>query len=83
MDKKYKNIELRIYGFLGVKIFRKMAFGLYKLFSFPFTIFMSKEERKEFYRASNNYNMKKGHGLQDLRDLMVITQHLHSYMWFV
>ena len=66
--KKNKNIEMRIYELLGVKVFRKMAFGLYKILGFPFTIFMSKEERKKFYSTPNNYNMKKGHGIQDLRD---------------
>lgn len=68
MNKKWQNIELKIYELLGVKIFRKMAFGLYKIIGFPFTIFMSKEKRKEFYNKPNNYNMKKGHGIQDLRD---------------
>lgn len=68
MNKNGKNIELKIYEALGIKTFRKMAFGLYKMVAFPFTIFMSKEERKDFYNMPNNYNMKKGHGLQDLRD---------------
>lgn len=68
MKKKEKSFELKIYELLGVKIFRKIVFGLYKILGFPFTIFMSKEERKKAYNTPNNYNMKKGHGIQDLRD---------------
>lgn len=69
MNKKGKNIELKIYELLGVKIFRKMAFGLRDTLAFPLTLKMSKEERKKFlYNTASNYIMKKGNGLQDLRD---------------
>lgn len=69
MINKKNNIEMKIYELLGVKIFRKMAFGLRDTFFFPFTFWMGKERRKELlYNTASNYIMKKGHGLQDLRD---------------
>lgn len=80
-----KNIELRIYELLGIKIFRKMAFCLYKILGFPFTIFMSKENRKNFYNAPNNYNMKKGHGIKDLKDFkkwLLFNAGIHVYGLF-
>lgn len=69
MKNKENNIEMKIYELLGVKIFRKMAFGLRDALFFPFTFWMGKERRKELlYNTASNYIMKKGHGLQDLRD---------------
>lgn len=69
MNKKEKNIELKIYELLGVKTFKKMLFKLVYIFIIPFTRKMTKEERLNFiYNTPNNYIMKKGHGIQDLRD---------------
>lgn len=69
MKKKSNNIEMKIYELLGVKVFRKMAFGLRDTLFFPFTFWMGKERRKDLlYNTASNYIMKKGHGLQDLRD---------------
>lgn len=80
--KKNKNLELRIYEFLGIKIFRKMAFILMKVLNYPFTIKMSKEQRKNFFNSIINYRMKKGNGLQDLRDfkkMLILNASIHTY----
>ena len=82
MNGKVKNIELKIYELLGIKVFRKMAFGLYKAIGLPFTIFMSKEARRKIYSSPSNYNMKKGHGLQDLRDfkkMLLLNTSIHIW----
>ncbi len=65
--KSMKNIEMRIYELLGIKIFRKMAFGLRYVLLFPKTLKMSKEERKEFYNARSNYNLGKVKSLEDVK----------------
>lgn len=66
--KKNKNIEMRIYELLGVKVFRKMAFGLRDILAFPLTIRMSKEERHDFlYNSASNYNLGKVKSLEDVK----------------
>lgn len=69
MNKKGKKIELKIYELLGIKTFRKMLFKLLYFSIIPITREMTKEERYNYiYNTPSNYNMKKGHGIQDLRD---------------
>lgn len=69
MNKKEKNIELKIYELLGVKTFRKLVFKLLYISIMPYTRHMTREERyNSIYNTPSNYNMKKGHGMQDLRD---------------
>lgn len=69
MNKKEKNIELKIYELLGVKAFRKLVFKLFYISIIPYTRHMTREERyNSIYNTPSNYNMKKGHGIQDLRD---------------
>lgn len=66
--KENKNIEMRIYELLGVKVFRKMAFGLRDILAFPLTIRMSKEERHDFlYNGASNYNLGKVKSLEDVK----------------
>ena len=66
--KKNKNIEMRIYELFGVKVFRKMAFGLRDILVFPLTIRMSKEERHNFlYNTASNYNLGKVKSLEDVK----------------
>lgn len=66
--KKNNNIEMKIYELLGVKVFRKMAFGLRDILAFPLTIKMSKEERKDFlYHTASNYNLGKVKSLEDIK----------------
>lgn len=69
MNKKKKNIELKIYELLGIQTFKKILFKLIYVTLLPFTFFMTKEERKNvLYNTPSNYIMKKGNGIQDLRD---------------
>lgn len=66
--KKNKNIEMRIYELLGVKVFRKMAFALRDKIWILFTLKMSKEERKEYlYHTASNYNLGKVKSLEDVK----------------
>lgn len=67
-DKLYK-FEKKTYELLGVKKFRKLAFKTREIFYYPFTFRMKKEDRKKmFYNTPDNYVMKKGNGMQDLKD---------------
>ena len=66
MLNKLRNVEKKFYEIIGIKIFRKMAFAL-RIFLFSFNK-LSKEERKRILNEPSNYNMKKGNGIQDLRD---------------
>ena len=66
--KKNKNIEMRIYELLGVKVFRKLAFSWRNILVFPLTIRMSKEERHNFlYNSAINYNLGKVKSLEDVK----------------
>ena len=58
---KKKSFEVKIYELIGIKYFRKLAFGLRNLFLFPMTLKMSKQERNQFYKNaySVNYNIGK------------------------
>ncbi len=84
--KKNKTVEMRIYELLGVKIFRKMAFGLRNLFFLPITIGMSKEERRRAFASLNNtstnYNLGKGRRLDDAKKFkkqLLLNTGLHIY----
>ena len=83
MNKKEKNIELKIYELLGVKTFRKLVFKLRYISIIPFTRHMTREERHNIiYNTPSNYNMKKGHGIQDLRDFkkqLLINAGIHIF----
>lgn len=69
MKKKNKNLELRIYEILGVKIFKKMVFELLYSLSFFVTFKLSRKERKNIIDSMpSNYVMKKGNRLQDLKN---------------
>lgn len=66
--KKNKNVEMRIYELLGVKIFRKMAFALRDKIKILSTLKMSKEERKKIlYHTASNYNLGEVKGLEDVK----------------
>ena len=83
---KNKNIEMRIYEMLGVKTFRKLAYKLVYLISFIFIFSKSKEERINLvYRSPSNYNMRKGNGLQDLKDfkkMLFLNAAIHTFALF-
>ena len=66
--KKNKTIEMRIYELLGIKFFRKMAFGLHDILKFPLTIKMSNEERHDFlHNRASNYNLGKINSLEEVK----------------
>lgn len=63
------NIEMKIYEILGVKEFKKMAFYLRDSIFHLIFFKINKEKRNEMlYNNPSNYIMKKGHGLQDVKD---------------
>lgn len=64
-----KNKEMKIYELLGIKKFRKLVFNFVYILLRPFFRKLPKEEiKKVFLNIPTNYVMKKGNGLQDLRD---------------
>src|SRR5574344_2485895 len=66
--KKNKNSEMMIYELLGVKIFRKMIFGLRDIISYPLTIGMNKEKKHDFlYNKPTNYNIGMINSLEDIK----------------
>ena len=82
----HKKTELKIYEVLGVKVFKKVIYKIHDLCVLPFTILMSKKDRKEFLKNPDNYNMKKGHGLQDLKDfkkMILLNTSIHTFGLFV
>ena len=61
MNKKGKNIELKIYEWLGIKTFRKIVFKFNYIILIPFTFRMTKEERWNLiHNTPSNYTMKMG-----------------------
>lgn len=65
--KKNKNLEMKIYELLGVKIFRKMAFSLASILNLPLKLTMTKEEWKEYNNKTSNYNIGKVKDLDDVK----------------
>ena len=56
--KKREQIELKIYEALGIRTFRKIAFGFRSLMFLPVTHKMTKEEKYDyFYKYASNYNL--------------------------
>lgn len=71
MKEKNNNLELKIYEKLGVKKFKELLIKLIYFLAYPIFILskIPKEQRKKiFYNSPSNYFMKKGNGLQDLKD---------------
>ena len=63
------SLEIKIYELLGIKKFKKMVLSLIDIIHCPFILFMNEEKKKKYTNNYyDNYRMKKGHGLQDLRD---------------
>lgn len=66
--KKNKNIEMKFYELLGIKVFKKMAFFIRDIVTLPLTFKMSKEERKKtLYNTASNYNIGKSKSLEDIK----------------
>ena len=68
-----KNLELKIYEKLGVRKFRNILVKIIYFTLIPFLILFKipKEDWKNIYQEYQvNYFMKKGNGLQDLKDYL-------------
>ncbi len=67
--KKNKNLEMKIYELLGVKIFRKIAFSLASIISLPKKRKMTKEEWENYNNKTSNYNIGKVKDLDDEKNI--------------
>lgn len=66
--KKNKNIEMKFYELLGIKVFRKMAFFVRDIVTLPLTFKMPKEERKtSLYNTASNYNIGKEKSFENIK----------------
>lgn len=84
--KKNKNLEMKIYELLGVKIFRKMAFTLASIISLPLKLTMSKEEWKNYNNKTSNYNIGKVKDLDDIKKYkkqMHLNASIHTFGLFL
>lgn len=82
MLKKIRNLEKRFYEIIGIRTFKKMAFALVKFLSLPILLCLSEDERHIFLNAPSNYNMKKGHGIKDLKDfkkMLLFNATIHTW----
>lgn len=67
--KKNKNLEMKIYELLGVKIFRKIVFSLASIISLPKKRKMTKEEWENYNNKTSNYNIGKVKDLDDVKKI--------------
>lgn len=66
--KKNKNIEMKFYELLGIKVFKKMAFFIRDIVTLPLTFKMPKEERKKsLYNTASNYNIGKEKSFENIK----------------
>lgn len=65
--KKNKNLEMKIYELLGIKIFRKMVFSLAYIINLPKKRKMTKEEWENYNNKTSNYNIGKVKDLDDVK----------------
>lgn len=66
MKKRDHNKEMKFYELIGIKSFRNLTFKVRYFFSLPFTMSISKEERKNNNSSSINYNIESS-SIKDLR----------------
>ena len=84
--KKNKNLEMKIYELLGVKIFRKMAFTLAYIISLPKKRKMTKEEWENYNNKTSNYNIGKVKDLDDVKKYkkqMYLNASIHTFGLFL
>lgn len=65
--KKNKNLEMKIYELLGIKIFRKMVFSLAYIINLPKKRKLTKEEWENYNNKTSNYNIGKVKDLDDVK----------------
>ena len=82
--KKNKNVEMKIYELLGIKYFRRLAFGTSEFFCRIAMPKMSKEEREKiFYSASNNYTIGKKlnyEGINKFKIQLIFNASIHTIL---
>lgn len=63
--KKINEVEIKLYEKLGVRFFRKLAYGLYYMIWKPivYSRVKDKDLRKKMLKSPDNYNMKTGNGM--------------------
>lgn len=87
MSIKENNIELKIYELLGIKYFKKAVFFVLEIAITPFTLEISRKERKKLiHTIPSNYTIKKGNGIQDLIDfkkMLLLNSSLHIICLFL
>lgn len=81
-------IEMKLYEILGIKTFRKMAFDLLYWIALIISLGNKEKAKDIVYNIPSNYVMKKGNGLEDLRDfkkmlLLNTTIHVMILSYFV
>ena len=84
--KKNKNLEMKIYELLGVKIFRKIAFSLAYIISLPKKRKMTKEEWENYNNKTSNYNIGKVKDLDDVKKYkkqMYLNASIHTFGLFL
>lgn len=84
--KKNKNLEMKIYELLGVKIFRKIAFSLASIISLPKKRKMTKEEWENYNNKTSNYNIGKVKDLDDVKKYkkqMYLNASIHTFGLFL
>ena len=84
--KKNKNLEMKIYELLGVKIFRKIAFSLASIISLPKKRKMTKEEWENYNNKTSNYNIGKVKDLDDVKKYkkqMYLNTSIHTFGLFL
>lgn len=84
--KKNKNLEMKIYELLGIKIFRKMAFVLAYIISLPKKRKMTKEEWENYNNKTSNYNIGKVKDLDDVKKYkkqMYLNASIHTFGLFL
>lgn len=84
--KKNKNLEMKIYELLGVKIFRKIAFSLASIISLPKKRKMTKEEWENYNNKTSNYNIGKVKDLDDIKKYkkqMYLNASIHTFGLFL
>lgn len=84
--KKNKNLEMKIYELLGIKIFRKMAFTLAYIISLPKKRKMTKEEWENYNNKTSNYNIGKVKDLDDVKKYkkqMYLNASIHTFGLFL
>lgn len=78
-----KTKEMQFYEAIGIKQFRKMAFGLCKAIWFPLALIRQPKNREAFYQENIiNYYMKKGKDIKKLKDfkkMLLVNAGLHIY----